>query len=56
MESMNTLAILALLILPPGTVKNEGVFFGMLFVLIALVILAMYLRKRRLQNTDHTTD
>ncbi|MFZ0327182.1 MAG: hypothetical protein WBP64_08525 [Nitrososphaeraceae archaeon] len=53
---MNTLALLALLILPPGTVKNEGVFFGLLFVLIALVILAIVLRKRRLQNSDHTDD
>jgi|GEM_PF-1415389 hypothetical protein len=49
---MNTLSLLTLLILPPGTVKNEGVFFGMLSVLIALIVLAMILRKRRLRNSD----
>ena len=53
---MNTFALLALFILPPGTVKNEGVFFGMLSVLIALIVLAMILRRRRLRNPDSGND
>jgi hypothetical protein len=38
------------MILPKGTVKNEGIFFLMLTVLIALIILAIVLRKRRSEN------
>lgn len=38
---------ISLMILPKGTVKNEGIFFLMLTVLIALIILAIVLRKRR---------
>ncbi|HEY7082835.1 MAG TPA: hypothetical protein VH500_24345 [Nitrososphaeraceae archaeon] len=53
---MNAVAIIVLLILPPGTVKNEGVFFGMLSVLIALIVLAMILRRRRLRASDSSTD
>ena len=53
---MNSFALLALLILPPGTVKNEGVFFGMLSVLIALIVLAMILRRRRLRNSYSGND
>jgi hypothetical protein len=53
---MNSFALLTLLILPPGTVKNEGVFFGMLSVLIALIILAMILRRRRLRNSYSGND
>jgi tellurite resistance protein TehA-like permease len=40
----------ALMILPHGTVKNEGIFFLMLTILIALVVLAIVLRKRRSEN------
>ena len=36
-----------LMILPKGTVKNEGIFFLMLTVLIVLIIIAIVLRKRR---------
>jgi hypothetical protein len=35
-----------LMILPKGTVKNEGIFFLMLSALIALIIIAIVLRKR----------
>lgn len=41
---------IALMILPNGTVKNEGIFFLMLTILIALIILAIVLRKRRSEN------
>ncbi len=34
------------MILPKGTVKNEGIFFLMLSVLIALIIIAIVLRRR----------
>jgi hypothetical protein len=49
---MNTHVILtpeiltSLLILPKGTVKNEGIFFAMLIALIALIAIAVILRKR----------
>lgn len=35
-----------LMILPKGMVKNEGIFFLMLSVLIALIIIAIVLRRR----------
>lgn len=35
-----------LMILPKGTVKNEGIFFLMLSVLVALIIIAIILRRR----------
>jgi membrane protein implicated in regulation of membrane protease activity len=35
-----------LMILPKGTVKNEGIFFLMLSVLVALIIIAIVLRRR----------
>jgi len=38
------------MILTKGTVKNEGIFFLMLAVLIALIIFAIVLRKRRSEN------
>jgi len=41
---------IALMILPHGTVKNEGIFFLMLAILIALIILAIVLRKRKRGN------
>ena len=41
---------ISFMILPKGTVKNEGIFFLMLTVLIALIILAIVLRKRRSEN------
>lgn len=40
-----------LMILPKGTVKNEGIFFLMFAVLIALIIIAIYLRKRHDNDT-----
>lgn len=49
---MNTHVILipeiltSLLILPKGTVKNEGIFFAMLIALIALIAIAVILRRR----------
>jgi membrane protein implicated in regulation of membrane protease activity len=36
-----------LMILPKGTVKNEGIFFLMLSVLVALIIIAIVLRRRQ---------
>ncbi|MFZ0514952.1 MAG: hypothetical protein WAM14_25340 [Candidatus Nitrosopolaris sp.] len=38
------------MILPKGTVKNEGTFFLMLIVLIALITIAIVLRKRKGEN------
>ena len=47
MDNMfNILQMINLMILPKGTVKNEGIFFLMLSVLIALIIIAIYLRRR----------
>jgi hypothetical protein len=40
-----------LMILPKGTVKNEGIFFLMLSVLIALIIIAIVLRKRHANDS-----
>ena len=39
--------LISLLILPKGTVKNEGIFFAMLVILITLIAIAVILRKRR---------
>jgi membrane protein implicated in regulation of membrane protease activity len=42
----NVSQMINLMILPKGTVKNEGLFFLMLSVLIALIIIAIVLRRR----------
>jgi len=42
--------LVILLILPKGTVRDEGTFFIMLTILIALVGVAIVLRRRRLEN------
>jgi hypothetical protein len=47
---INIFQWIGLMILPHGTVKNEGIFFLMLTILIALIILAIVLRKRRSEN------
>ncbi len=39
-------------ILPEGTVVNETVFFTFLFILIGLIIIAFYLRKRAANDID----
>jgi len=38
--------VIVLAILPEGTVVNETVFFTFLSILIGLIIIAFYLRKR----------
>ena len=40
------LALVNLAILPEGSVRNEGVFFTLVFILVALIIVAIYLRRR----------
>jgi hypothetical protein len=54
--SINIPQWIALMILPHGTVKNEGIFFLMLTILVALIILAIVLRKRRSQNDTAEMD
>ena len=39
-------------ILPEGTVVNETVFFTFLSILIGLVIIAFFLRKRGVKDID----
>jgi len=38
------------LILPKGAVKDEATFLAMLGILIVLVIIAVFLRRRRLRE------
>jgi hypothetical protein len=42
--------LVILLILPRGTVRDEGTFFIMLTILIALIGVAIVLRRKRLEN------
>jgi uncharacterized membrane protein YbaN (DUF454 family) len=44
---MTIFILIGFLILPKGTVRNEGIFFAMLTVLIALIVVAVILRKRK---------
>jgi hypothetical protein len=37
---------LNLSILPEGSVRNEGVFFTLVFVLVAFIVVAVYLRRK----------
>jgi hypothetical protein len=41
-------------ILPPGTVKNEGTFFALLGILLALVAVAYILRIRNKRQVTDT--
>jgi TRAP-type uncharacterized transport system fused permease subunit len=43
--------LVILLILPKGTVRDEGTFFIMLTILIALIGVAIVLRRKRLENS-----
>jgi uncharacterized membrane protein (DUF485 family) len=46
---MNVCVILILVnlaILPEGSVRDEGVFFTLVFILVAFIIVAIYLRRR----------
>lgn len=40
------LILVNLVILPEGSVRNEGVFFTLVFILFAFIIVAIYLRRR----------
>jgi TRAP-type uncharacterized transport system fused permease subunit len=42
--------LVILLIFPRGTVRDEGTFFIMLTILIALIGVAIVLRRKRLEN------
>ena len=42
--------LVILLILPKGTVRNEGTFFIMLTILIVLIVVAIVLRGKRREN------
>ena len=42
--------LVILLILPKGTVRNEGTFFIMLTILIVLIVVAIVLRSKRREN------
>ena len=42
--------LIVLLILPKGVVKDEATFLAMLAILIVLVIIAVFLRQRRLRE------
>jgi TRAP-type uncharacterized transport system fused permease subunit len=42
--------LVILLILPKGTVRNEGTFFIMLTILIVLIVVAIVLRRKRREN------
>ena len=42
--------LVILLILPRGTVRDEGIFFIMLTILIALIGVAIVFRRKRLEN------
>ena len=46
---MNVLVFLILVnlaILPEGSVRDEGVFFTLVFILVAFIIVAIYLRRK----------
>jgi uncharacterized membrane protein (DUF485 family) len=40
------LILVNLAILPEGSVRDEGVFFTLVFILVAFIIAAIYLRRR----------
>jgi uncharacterized membrane protein (DUF485 family) len=40
------LILVNLAILPEGSVRDEGVFFTLIFILVAFIIVAIYLRRR----------
>ena len=42
-----------LAILPEGTVVNETIFFTYLLILLALIIVAVFLRKRNVKGRDN---
>ena len=46
MNAFVFLILVNLAILPEGSVRNEGVFFTLVFILVALIIVAIYLRRR----------
>ena len=45
--------LIAILILPKGSVRDESTFFIMLSILIVLVVMAIFLRRRRLKNDKY---
>jgi len=45
--------LIAILILPKGSVRDESTFFIMLSILIVLVVIAILLRRRRLKNDKY---
>ncbi len=54
---MSPIFIIFFAILPEDTVVNETYFFTLLSILIGLVIIAVFLRKRALKDTnDNSSD
>jgi hypothetical protein len=45
--------LIATLILPKGSVRDESTFFIMLSILVVLVVMAVFLRRRRLKNDKY---
>ena len=45
--------LIAILILPKGSVRDESTFFIMLSILIVLVVIAILLRRRRLKKDKY---
>ena len=45
--------LIAILILPKGSVRDESTFFIMLSILVVLVVMAIFLRRRRLKNDKY---
>ena len=40
------LLLVNLVILPEGSVRDEGVFFTLVFILVVFIIVAIYLRRK----------
>jgi len=50
MNIVPDISLILLSILPKGAVRDEATFFAMLSILIVLVIVALILRRRRLND------
>lgn len=43
-------------ILPPGTVVNETIFFSYIVIIMGLLIIAFWLRRKRTKNNFNGTE
>jgi hypothetical protein len=50
MNIVQDISLILFSILPKGAVRDEATFFAMLSILIVLVIVALILRRRRLND------